>query len=104
MPSVSRALVHVLSRRAMSSKPRFSPLAAKAAEDVSSNWKGTTASGGKTKNYIGGKFTDSKAEKWLEVKDPVSMSICAYEAKCQVDANDREPCSRNDGSRIQCCC
>ena len=54
------------------SKPQYSPLAAKAAEDVSSKWKGTTANGGKTKNYIGGKFVDSKADKWLDVHDPVS--------------------------------
>ena len=54
------------------SSPEYSTLAAKAAEEVSSNWKGTTADGGRTKNYIGGKFLESKAEKWLEVHDPVS--------------------------------
>lgn len=43
----------------------------KAAEEVSSKWKGTTANGGKTKNYIGGEFTESSADKWLEVRDPV---------------------------------
>ena len=51
---------------------RFSPLAMKAAEEVSSKWRGTTANGGKTKNYIGGEFTESSAKKWLEVRDPVS--------------------------------
>jgi len=43
----------------------------KAAEEVSSKWKGTTANGGKTKNYIGGEFVESSAKKWLEVRDPV---------------------------------
>lgn len=51
---------------------RFSPLAKTAAEEVSSKWRGTTANGGRTKNYIGGEFVESKAEKWLEVRDPVS--------------------------------
>jgi hypothetical protein len=45
----------------------------KAAEEVSSKWKGTTANGGKTKNYIGGEFVDSSAKKWLEVRDPVCL-------------------------------
>jgi hypothetical protein len=55
-----------------STKPQYSALAAKAAEEVSSKWKGTTANGGRTKNYIGGEFVDSQADKWLEVNDPVS--------------------------------
>ena len=55
-----------------SNKPQYSALAAKAAEEVSSKWKGTTADGGRTKNYIGGEFVESQAEKWLEVNDPVS--------------------------------
>lgn len=57
------------------SNPQYSPLAAKAAEDVSSKWKGTTANGGKTKNYIGGKFVDSKADKWLDVHDPSTQRV-----------------------------
>lgn len=44
------------------------------AEQLSSNWKGTNASGGATKNYIGGEFVESKAEKWLDVVDPVSTA------------------------------
>lgn len=54
-----------------SSSAKFAPLAMKAAEEVSTKWKGTTANGGKTKNYIGGEFVDSSAKKWLEVRDPV---------------------------------
>lgn len=55
-----------------SSNSKLSPLALKAAEEVSSKWKGTTANGGKTKLYIGGEFLDSKTDTWLEVRDPVS--------------------------------
>ena len=57
-----------------SSSAKFAPLAIKAAEEVSSRWKGTTANGGKTKNYIGGEFVESSAKKWLEVRDPVCSS------------------------------
>lgn len=56
-----------------SSVARFSPLAMKAAEEVSSKWRGTNVNGGKTKNYIGGEFTESVADKWLEVRDPVRV-------------------------------
>jgi hypothetical protein len=56
-----------------STAPRYSPLASKAADEVSSKWKGTNASGGKTMNYIGGEFVESQATKWLEVRDPVSV-------------------------------
>ena len=51
--------------------PRFSALGMKAAEEISSKWKGTTANGGRTKNFIGGDFVESQTEKWLEVRDPV---------------------------------
>ena len=43
------------------------------AELLSSSWKGTNASGGNTKNYIGGEFVESKAENWIDVLDPVSV-------------------------------
>lgn len=52
---------------------QLSPLAAKAAEEVSSKWKGTSALGGNTKNYIGGEFVESSCSKWLDVHDPVSF-------------------------------
>lgn len=54
------------------SSPRYSALGLQAAEEVSSKWKGTTANGGNTKNYIGGDFVESSATKWLDVRDPVS--------------------------------
>ncbi|ADV24187.1 methylmalonate-semialdehyde dehydrogenase, putative [Cryptococcus gattii WM276] len=58
-----------------SSNSKLSPLALKAAEEVSSKWKGTTANGGKTKLYIGGEFLDSKTDTWLEVRDPSSQTL-----------------------------
>jgi len=45
------------------------------AELLSSSWKGTNASGGNTKNYIGGQFVESKTEKWIDVLDPSSQTL-----------------------------
>lgn len=50
----------------------LSQIARQYADEVSSKWAGTSATGGNTKNFIGGQFTDSKAKDWLEVRDPVS--------------------------------
>jgi malonate-semialdehyde dehydrogenase (acetylating)/methylmalonate-semialdehyde dehydrogenase len=46
--------------------------AVKARAEGLSNWKGTSATGEKTKNYIGGQFVDSGTSQWLDVVDPVS--------------------------------
>ncbi|ODN73336.1 methylmalonate-semialdehyde dehydrogenase (acylating) [Cryptococcus amylolentus CBS 6039] len=70
-PLPLRTLASVAFARPSSS---LSPLALKAAEDVN-KWKGTNANGGKTKNYIGGEFVDSKADKWIEVRDPSSQTL-----------------------------
>lgn len=44
------------------------------AEQLSADWKGISLVGGTTKNFIGGKFVESKAENWLEIHDPVCSS------------------------------
>jgi malonate-semialdehyde dehydrogenase (acetylating) / methylmalonate-semialdehyde dehydrogenase len=41
------------------------------AEKLSRNWKGTSASGENTKNFIGGEFVHSRATEWIDVVDPV---------------------------------
>ena len=56
------------------SKPALSGLSAAAnsrAEKISQDWKGTSATGGNTKNFVGGEFVESKAEQWIDVVDPV---------------------------------
>lgn len=89
---------------------RFSPLAMKAAEEVSTKWKGTTAGGGRTKNYIGGEFTESTSDRWLEVRDPVSPGIFSQRI-CStlitgtiVDTDSRQYSTRNYRDRVQRCC
>ena len=46
------------------------------AEKLSRDWKGTSASGENTKNFIGGEFVQSKATQWIEVLDPVRCGLC----------------------------
>ncbi|KAI0639817.1 methylmalonate-semialdehyde dehydrogenase [Trametes polyzona] len=60
------------------SRPPLSGLSAIAkakAEKLSQEWKGTSATGENTKNFIGGEFVESKADKWIDVVDPASQSL-----------------------------
>jgi malonate-semialdehyde dehydrogenase (acetylating)/methylmalonate-semialdehyde dehydrogenase len=54
------------------------------AKQLSADWKGTSLVGGTTKNYIGGEFVDSKADKWLEIHDPVCLSVFSFTMKKSV--------------------
>ncbi|CAL1695541.1 unnamed protein product [Somion occarium] len=45
------------------------------AEQLSSQWKGTSATGGNTKNFIGGQFIESKASDWIDVVDPATQTV-----------------------------
>jgi malonate-semialdehyde dehydrogenase (acetylating)/methylmalonate-semialdehyde dehydrogenase len=49
----------------------LSALALPKAEQISSNWKGTSATGASTKNFIGGEFVESSSGEWIDVHDPV---------------------------------
>jgi hypothetical protein len=53
----------------------LSALAQPLAERISANWKGTSATGSSTKNFIGGEFVESRATEWIDVHDPVSWKI-----------------------------
>jgi hypothetical protein len=48
------------------------------AEQISAEWQGTSATGGTTKNFIGGEFLDSKTSQWIDVLDPVSPCLYVY--------------------------
>ncbi|EGO05182.1 hypothetical protein SERLA73DRAFT_118737 [Serpula lacrymans var. lacrymans S7.3] len=45
------------------------------AEQLSSDWKGTSATGGKTKNFIAGDFVESQATEWHDVLDPSTQTL-----------------------------
>lgn len=51
----------------------LSPTARNQAERISAEFKGTSADGENTRNFIGGEFVESKAEKWIDVVDPVRV-------------------------------
>ncbi|KAL7285218.1 hypothetical protein ACG7TL_000311 [Trametes sanguinea] len=60
------------------SRPPLSGLSATAkakAEQLSKEWKGTSATGENTKNFIGGQFVESKADKWIDVVDPATQTL-----------------------------
>lgn len=58
-----------------SSSASLSSIAASRAQDVEQKWRGTSTSGGTTKNYINGEFIDSKTQKWLDVNDPATQTL-----------------------------
>ncbi|TFY59100.1 hypothetical protein EVJ58_g5999 [Rhodofomes roseus] len=45
------------------------------ATSISADWKGTSATGEKTKNFIGGAFVESSAESWIDVVDPATQTL-----------------------------
>jgi len=53
----------------------LSALARPVAEKITAEWKGTNMTGGTTKNFIGGQFVESTADKWLEVHDPSTQTL-----------------------------
>lgn len=59
------------------SNARLNAIAQPIAEKISAEWKGTSVTGGTTKNFIGGQFVESKTDEWFDVHDPVCMSVIA---------------------------
>ncbi|KAL5534352.1 hypothetical protein ACEPAG_814 [Sanghuangporus baumii] len=53
----------------------LSSVARERAEQLSASWKGTSASGDATKNYIGGQFVDSKTDTLIDVLDPSTQTL-----------------------------
>jgi malonate-semialdehyde dehydrogenase (acetylating)/methylmalonate-semialdehyde dehydrogenase len=68
VPTHVRGLATAVSRAPLSS---LNANARAKAEQITAQWKGTNASGENVKNYIGGKFVDSKADQWIDLVDPV---------------------------------
>ncbi|KAL1748574.1 Aldehyde/histidinol dehydrogenase [Schizophyllum fasciatum] len=67
-----------LSARLFATSAPCSALSASAlphAEKLSADWKGTSMTGGKTKNFIGGEFVESQAQEWLDVVDPSTQTL-----------------------------
>ncbi len=57
----------------------LSPASVRYAQDLESKYRGTSTSGGTTKNYVDGQFVDSRSDRWIDVHDPVSVSTRVHE-------------------------
>ncbi|KAF9056521.1 methylmalonate-semialdehyde dehydrogenase [Panaeolus papilionaceus] len=68
---------HILKRsfHASSRSQGLSALALPRAEQISANWQGTSATGGATKNFIGGEFIESKSTEWIDIHDPSTQTV-----------------------------
>ncbi|KAF7339774.1 Methylmalonate-semialdehyde dehydrogenase [Mycena venus] len=66
----------VLIRRFSTSASRNTLSAlAKASAERLSEWRGTSLTGGTTKNFIGGEFVESKTSDWIDVLDPSTQTL-----------------------------
>ncbi|KAJ2919311.1 hypothetical protein MD484_g1150, partial [Candolleomyces efflorescens] len=45
------------------------------AQKLSEGWKGTSATGGNTKNFIAGQFVESTSPEWIDVHDPSTQTV-----------------------------
>lgn len=68
VPAHVRGLATVVSRASLSG---LNAVSRAKAEQITTQWKGTNASGENVKNFIGGKFVDSKSDQWIDLVDPV---------------------------------
>ncbi|KAH6916873.1 methylmalonate-semialdehyde dehydrogenase [Coprinopsis sp. MPI-PUGE-AT-0042] len=78
MPGPRISHLRVLGARRFTISSRVQALSAAArskAEQISADWKGTSATGANTKNFIGGQFVESKANDWIEVHDPSTQTV-----------------------------
>ncbi len=74
LPRSARLSVRSYATTGSRSLGTLSATAKAKAEKISQEWKGTSATGGNTKNFVGGEFVESKADKWIDVVDPVSFT------------------------------
>jgi len=78
MPAIRLPQLRLLGSRSLSHSARVQALSAVArpkAEQISAEWKGTSATGGNTKNFIGGQFVESKSTEWIDVHDPSTQTV-----------------------------
>ncbi|CAA7258621.1 unnamed protein product [Cyclocybe aegerita] len=68
--TLTRASFHTSTNR-----KALGALALPKAEQISANWKGTSATGGSTKNFVGGEFVESKTTEWIDVHDPSTQTV-----------------------------
>ncbi|OJT15808.1 Methylmalonate-semialdehyde dehydrogenase [acylating], mitochondrial [Trametes pubescens] len=75
LPRSARLSVRSYATTGSRSLGTLSATAKAKAEKISQEWKGTSATGGNTKNFVGGEFVESKADKWIDVVDPATQTL-----------------------------
>ena len=70
--------LQVLHRRSYATLSSLNAVARTKAEALSAHWKGTSATGGNTRNFIGGEFVDSSTTEWHHVLDPVRSTLLHF--------------------------
>lgn len=82
--------LRTVQRKAFHTSANWKALSAVAlpkAEQISASWKGTNATGGSTKNFIGGEFVESKTTEWIDVHDPVRLGSFRVRVDAHLGAN-----------------
>ncbi|KAG1716003.1 hypothetical protein ID866_1168 [Astraeus odoratus] len=83
------ARLPALHRRSYATISPLSSVARAKAEKLSADWKGTSAIGGNTKNYIGGEFVESTAAQWHDVVDPATQTLLTRVPETAMSEFDR---------------
>jgi len=68
----------LLRRRSYATLSALGSVARTKAETLSAHWKGTSATGGNTRNFIGGEFVESSTAEWHPVLDPVRFTLLPF--------------------------
>lgn len=67
-----------LRRRSYATLSALGSVARTKAETLSAHWKGTSATGGNTRNFIGGEFVESSTAEWHPVLDPATQTLLTH--------------------------
>lgn len=93
----TRAFSTSVSTRALNATARVK------AEQISAEWKGTSATGGTTKNFINGEFVESQATEWNDIHDPVNSGQLLARSWAHfypVHSNPAFQSSTDNGNRV----
>ncbi|KAI0094784.1 methylmalonate-semialdehyde dehydrogenase [Irpex rosettiformis] len=85
-------ILHPRGYATATTRPPLSGLSANArerAEKLSAGWKGTSATGGNTKLFIGGEFVESKTSNWIDLADPATQTLLTHVPDSTIEEFDQ---------------
>ncbi|KAG1789685.1 uncharacterized protein HD556DRAFT_1311087 [Suillus plorans] len=80
---------------------RLNAIARPKAESLSATWKGTSATGGNTKNFTGGAFFDSKTSQWHDVLDPSTQTLLTRVSETTMEEFDQAVDAASQAFKLQ---